>query len=66
MDRADALSKFDRTLRRLPSKERAMDYYQGVELAPMTLDSLVTWDVSVHAQREKDRLYGSISATESR
>ena len=36
--------------------EFAMDYYQGIELAPTTLESLVTWDVSRYAQREQDRL----------
>lgn len=33
-----------------------MDLYQGVDLAPNTLESLVTWDVSGHARREQDRL----------
>jgi hypothetical protein len=28
----------------------------GVDLAPHTLDSLGTWDVSGHARREQDRL----------
>ena len=33
-----------------------MANYRGVELAPHTLESLVTWDVSGHAQRERDRM----------
>jgi len=33
-----------------------MEFRQGLELAPTTLESLVTWDVSGHAQCEKDRL----------
>lgn len=43
------------TRRQGPTDSNA-DCYHGVELAPTTLESLVTWDVSVHAQREKDRL----------
>jgi hypothetical protein len=66
MDKADALSKVEETSRRLAAKEVAIDPYHGVELAPNTLESLVTWDVSVHAQREKDRLDLSVNATESR
>jgi hypothetical protein len=31
-------------------------WYRGVDLAPTTLDTLVTWDVSNHAQRERERL----------
>jgi hypothetical protein len=45
----------DDGLARRPN-EIASDCYEGVELAPRTLESLVTWDVSGHAQREKDRL----------
>jgi hypothetical protein len=30
--------------------------YHGVELAPQTLESLMTWDVSQYARREQDRL----------
>ena len=32
------------------------DYYRGVELAPSTIESLVTWDVSGHARLEQGRL----------
>ena len=38
------------------TEEVAMANYRGVELAPHTLESLVTWDVSGHAQRERDRM----------
>ena len=37
------------------SEDSVLDY-QGVELAPITLESLVTWDVSGRAQCEKTRL----------
>ena len=33
-----------------------MANYRGVELGPHTLESLVTWDVSGHAQRERERM----------
>ncbi|RPI59429.1 MAG: hypothetical protein EHM50_09210 [Lysobacterales bacterium] len=38
------------------SDETATDYHGGVELAPSVPESLVTWDVSGHAQCEKDRM----------
>jgi hypothetical protein len=41
--------------RRSRPEEMPAEYY-GVELAPKTVESLVTWDVSGHAQCEKDRL----------
>lgn len=31
-------------------------HYGGVSLAPTTLDSLVTWDVSGHARRDQERV----------
>ncbi len=34
----------------------AADYHRGVELAPNVPESLVTWDVSGHAQCEKERM----------
>ena len=46
MDRARAPSKPHETSRRLGPEEIAMANYRGVELAPHTLESLVTWDVS--------------------
>jgi hypothetical protein len=42
--------------RRLAPKAIA-DCYRGIELAPTTLESLATWDVSGHAQRERERLH---------
>jgi hypothetical protein len=56
MNKAAASSEREETSRRLPSNEIPIDYYRGVELAPKTLESLLTWDVSGHAQRERDRL----------
>jgi hypothetical protein len=53
MYRADAFLKLGESSLRPGHNEIAMDYYQGVELAPNTL---VTWDVSASAQREQDRL----------
>jgi hypothetical protein len=41
---------------RLGPEEIATDYHRGVELAPRVPESLVTWDVSGHAQCEKDRM----------
>lgn len=32
------------------------DSYDRLNLAPTTLESLVTWDVSVHARRDQERL----------
>jgi hypothetical protein len=62
MDHADASPKPDQTPRpREPREPRepseiSTACYRGVELAPTTLESLVTWDVSVRARREQDRL----------
>ena len=56
MDRPRALSKPAKPSRRRGPEEIAMANYHGVEFAPHTLESLVTWDVSGHAQRERDRM----------
>ena len=40
---------------RFGREDTPIEYY-GLELRPKTLESLVTWDVSGHAQCEKDRL----------
>ena len=56
MNKAAASSEREEISRRLPSNEIPIDCYRGVELAPKTLESLVTWDVSGHAQCERDRL----------
>jgi hypothetical protein len=40
--------------RRFGPEEMPIEYY-GLELGPKTHESLVTWDVSGHAQCEKDR-----------
>lgn len=57
MNEADASSKLPPP-RRLGHRELLIeeeDHYEGVDLAPKTQDSLVTWDVSVHARREQER-----------
>ena len=56
MYRTNIHSEPDETVRRLGFEEIALDYSREVELGPKTLESLVTWDVSGHAQCEKDRL----------
>lgn len=38
------------------SESVVVEAYRGLDLAPATLESLVTWDVSVHARREQERL----------
>ena len=55
MNGADAFSKLSQRPRRLGHREIVADCYDGVDLAPKTLDSLVTWDVSGNARREQDR-----------
>lgn len=42
--------------RGLPSDESSAESYGRIDLTPSTLETLVTWDVCVHAQREQDRL----------
>jgi hypothetical protein len=54
--RPDELRKSSETKRRRQPDELALDPYRGIELAPTTLDSLVTWDVSGRARCEQDRL----------
>jgi hypothetical protein len=41
---------------RLETEETAIAYQRDVQLAPSVPESLVTWDVSGHAQCEKDRM----------
>ena len=56
MTRRDVLNLYERE-RRFRPEEMPVEYYGvGVELSPKTVESLVTWDVSGHAQCEKDRL----------
>ena len=47
--------------RRLEPEDIALELQctQGLELAPRTIESLVTWDVLGHAQCEKDRMSAS-------
>ena len=52
MNTMDTLRPYER---RLGPEETVTEYY-GLELKPKTLESLVTWDVSGHAQCEKDLL----------
>jgi hypothetical protein len=54
-----AHTKPGETARRFDPEEIPPDCYQGVDLTPCTLESLVTWDVSGHARREQDRLSGN-------
>lgn len=56
MDRAEAAWKPAQGTRRSGLEDVTTAHYLGIELAPKTLDSLVTWDVSGYAQREQDRL----------
>ncbi len=56
MHRTDAYLRFDSSALRLRSREMTADCYRGVDLAPRTLESLVTWDVSGHAHCEQVRL----------
>jgi hypothetical protein len=56
MNRPDPVSSADEPVRPPSPEEVTTDCYHGVNLAPSTLESLVTWDVSVHARREQDRL----------
>jgi len=55
MNKTDASLQPDGSTPR-PRGEIPAEYYDGVELAPNTLESLVTWDVCGHARREQDRL----------
>jgi hypothetical protein len=41
---------------RREAEETASAYHHDVQLAPNIPESLVTWDVSGHAQCEKDRM----------
>ena len=52
MNRADTYTLYQN---RLPPEEMPFEYY-GIELSPKSVESLVTWDVSGHAQCEKERL----------
>ena len=52
MNKTDTLRLYER---RFGPEEMPIEYY-GLDLSPKTLESLVTWDVSGHAQCEKDRL----------
>jgi len=55
MHRTDTFWKLDEDSERLTPEDPALEY-RGVELTPTTLESLVTWDVSGHAQCEQNRL----------
>ena len=52
MNRADTFKPYPDRFR---PEEMPIEYY-GIELSPKTVESLVTWDVSGHAQCEKERL----------
>jgi hypothetical protein len=57
MNRMDTLRLYERRFgpEEMRPEEMPIEYY-GLELRPKTVESLVTWDVSGHAQCEKDRL----------
>lgn len=56
MDKAEAAWKPGQGTRRSRLEDITTAHYLGIELAPKTLESLVTWDVSSYARREQDRL----------
>lgn len=56
MDGADTGWKLPTHSRRRDCHEIPEECYRGLDLAPSTLESLVTWDVSGHARREQERL----------
>ena len=58
MSKTEPATKSDALPRRPPAAipEIPTELYEGVELAPRTLESLGTWDVCGHARREQDRL----------
>jgi hypothetical protein len=56
MNDTDAFSKPGERRRPPAPPGNTVDVYEGIDLAPRTLESLVTWDVSGHAQREQDRM----------
>lgn len=56
MNRADTVSKSEKSTGRFVPNELPAGSYEGVDLAPTTLESLVTWDVSLHARRDQERL----------
>ena len=61
----DALLNLREIARRLGPDQTALAY-QGVELGPNTLDSLVTWDISLRAQREHDHMNCAYRAARAR
>ncbi len=56
MIKTNIFSRSRNATRRLVSETNPAECYRRVDLAPSTHDTLVTWDVSVHARREQDRL----------
>lgn len=64
MDKLDARFDSVETPPRLRPQHIPKDVYEGIDLAPSTLDSLVTWDVSGHARREQDRMSSAYRAAE--
>jgi hypothetical protein len=55
MNGSDTSPRFPLRPRRLGHRELVDDHYEGVDIAPQTQDSLITWDVSGRARREQDR-----------
>lgn len=62
MNKANVFFKPREFARRLSSEDNAAECFRRVDMAPSTLDTLVTWDVSSHARREQDRLSAACRA----
>jgi hypothetical protein len=56
MHRTDVATKSRDAAHPIEPAEMTPELYEGLDLAPKTQESLVTWDVSAHARREQDRL----------
>lgn len=56
MKRTVTESRAEEIARRFGSDAVMFDSYNGAQLAPLTVESISTWDVSVHARREQARL----------
>ncbi|HUQ53070.1 MAG TPA: hypothetical protein VM692_12670 [Gammaproteobacteria bacterium] len=62
MNKADSFVRPDETSPRLDGDEITTECYEGVNLAPSTVASLVTWDVSGLARHEQERLLAASRA----
>jgi hypothetical protein len=64
MNKTDVSAKLRRASREMEpiDIEIPPELYEGIDLAPKTQESLVTWDVSGRARREQDRLSSATRA----